>query len=299
MDNLTVPELKERCKSLNIKLTKSDGSQKLKKDLIKSLSSVNQQLSIVGGRKRRSRKGSKKRVSRRRSRKSSRKSKSSKKKSRRRRSRKQCGGVKSNYTGLPDFIQLIDDIDNQDRSQILSPPKDYKFNLNMNMNLHFDNSLTYRQVMNIPKFFIFNSQDIKNLREIARRDGSVDRFNSTIITIITHHTNYFQGLLHFIYIFEEKYKNEQDKLQKQIEDSKEINDSYLNEQFQNHSKFKDGTYTAVNYKFIQEELTELRLSNTKKEEGEKFSDAKLFLQYYIYYNYYRMLSYLKLLIEGK
>ena len=86
MENLTVVELKKQCKSLNISLTKSNGSPKLKKDLIKSLTSVNQQSSIVGG-KRRSRKNSKK-LSRRRSRKNSIRRNSIKKKSSRRRSRK-------------------------------------------------------------------------------------------------------------------------------------------------------------------------------------------------------------------
>ena len=81
MENLTVAELKQRCKSVDIKLTKADGSSKLKKDLIKSLSSVDQ--SIVGGRKRRCRKGT---SSRRRSRKGSKKT--SKKRGSKRRSRK-------------------------------------------------------------------------------------------------------------------------------------------------------------------------------------------------------------------
>ena len=44
MENLTVNELKEKCRSLNIKLTKSDGSSKLKADLIKSLSKVEGQI---------------------------------------------------------------------------------------------------------------------------------------------------------------------------------------------------------------------------------------------------------------
>ena len=56
MENLTVVELKQRCKSLNIKLTKTDGSSKLKKDLIKSLSKVNNKSIVGGGRKRGSRK---------------------------------------------------------------------------------------------------------------------------------------------------------------------------------------------------------------------------------------------------
>ena len=68
MENLTVNELKEKCRSLNIKLTKSDGSSKLKADLIKSLSKVGGQ---IGG-KRRSRKTSK-RSSRKTSKRSSRK----------------------------------------------------------------------------------------------------------------------------------------------------------------------------------------------------------------------------------
>jgi len=111
MENLTVVELKKQCKSLNISLTKSDRSQKLKKDLINSLSSSkSSHLIKEGGAKRRSRKSSKKRskrrgsrkVSRRRSRKSSRKvgSKkrgSRKKKSSRRRSRKQVGGGLFSY----------------------------------------------------------------------------------------------------------------------------------------------------------------------------------------------------------
>ena len=45
---MTVAELQKHCNSLNIKLTKADGSRKLKKDLIKSLSKVNNK-SIVGG----------------------------------------------------------------------------------------------------------------------------------------------------------------------------------------------------------------------------------------------------------
>ena len=87
MENLTVTELKQKCKSLNIKLTKSDGSPKLKKDLINSLSSVKQPM--TGGRKRRSRKVSKKSSRKRGSRKrSSRKRSSRKRVSKKRGSRK-------------------------------------------------------------------------------------------------------------------------------------------------------------------------------------------------------------------
>ena len=87
MENLTVPELKKQCKSLNIKLTKTDGKPKLKKDLIKSLN----QPPIIGGKKRRSRKRSsrktsRKRSSKRRSRKVSKRR--SRKRSSKRRSRK-------------------------------------------------------------------------------------------------------------------------------------------------------------------------------------------------------------------
>ena len=87
MENLTVSELKQKCKSLNIKLTKSDGSPKLKKDLINSLSSVKQPM--TGGRKRRSRKVSKKSSKKRGSRKRGSKKRVSRKRgSRKRGSRK-------------------------------------------------------------------------------------------------------------------------------------------------------------------------------------------------------------------
>ena len=127
MEKLSVVELKKQCKLLNISLTKSDGSSKLKKDLIKSLSSVNQQSSIVGGRKRRSRKQtsrkrsvsrktskkrvsrktSKKRNSRRRRSKVSRRHKGTKKNTsrRRRKSRKQVGGVDNDNT-LKKYISM-------------------------------------------------------------------------------------------------------------------------------------------------------------------------------------------------
>ena len=93
MESLTVSQLKDRCKSLNIRLTKSDGSSKLKKDLIRSLSSVESNTSssttssVVGGRKRSSRKSSKRRSSRKVSRKRGSR-KSSKRSSRKRGSRK-------------------------------------------------------------------------------------------------------------------------------------------------------------------------------------------------------------------
>ena len=116
MEKLTVVELKKQCKSLNISLTKSDGSSKLKKDLIKSLSSVNQPSSIVGGRKRRSRKTSRKRRSRktskkcstkRRSRKVSRRRKGSKKKSSKtRRRRKHVGGATANGPNILNLIKM-------------------------------------------------------------------------------------------------------------------------------------------------------------------------------------------------
>ena len=51
MENLTVIELKQKCKSLNIKLSKSDGTPKLKNDLIKSLSSTKSTNLINGGSK--------------------------------------------------------------------------------------------------------------------------------------------------------------------------------------------------------------------------------------------------------
>ena len=77
MNNLTVVKLKQKCKSLNIKL---------KKDLIKSISSDSNQ-SIVGGRKQRSRKSSKKR------RRSKTCKRSIKKRTRKRCSRKQGGST--------------------------------------------------------------------------------------------------------------------------------------------------------------------------------------------------------------
>ena len=77
MENLTVAELKQKCKSLNIKLTKSDGSSKLKKDLIQNLNSLSTMNLINGGARRR--KKSSKKTS---------KSADSKNNSRRRRSRK-------------------------------------------------------------------------------------------------------------------------------------------------------------------------------------------------------------------
>ena len=92
MENLTVVELKKQCKLLNIKLTKTNGSPKLKKDLIQSLI----QASKVGGRKRHSRKRSKKLTSRRkrRSRKISKKRTSRRKpRSRNRSKKKQVGGM--------------------------------------------------------------------------------------------------------------------------------------------------------------------------------------------------------------
>ena len=82
MENLTVAELKKQCKLLNIKLIKSDGNPKLKKDLINSLQLVKQP--IIGRRQRRSRKRtSKKRQSRKVS-----KKRQSRKVSKKRRSRK-------------------------------------------------------------------------------------------------------------------------------------------------------------------------------------------------------------------
>ena len=84
MENLTVIELKQKCKSLNIKLSKSDGTPKLKKDLIKSLSSSKSTNLINGGARKSSRKTSKKTSKRR----GSRRGKSSKKTSKRRGSRK-------------------------------------------------------------------------------------------------------------------------------------------------------------------------------------------------------------------
>ena len=85
-NDLTVAELKNKCKLLNIKVTNSEGRPKLKQELINSLSLNNSQ---SGGRKRRTRKGSKRRGSRKLKSKSSCKKKStSRRKSRRRGSRK-------------------------------------------------------------------------------------------------------------------------------------------------------------------------------------------------------------------
>ena len=53
-NDLTVAELKNKCKLLNIKVTNSEGRPKLKQELINSLSLNNSQ---SGGRKRRTRKG--------------------------------------------------------------------------------------------------------------------------------------------------------------------------------------------------------------------------------------------------
>ena len=80
--SFSVKELTKMCNELNISLTKSDRTKKLKKDLVKSLQ--------LGGKRKKSRKTSKKKSRRRKSRKVSRKRsrKSSKKKSRRRKSRK-------------------------------------------------------------------------------------------------------------------------------------------------------------------------------------------------------------------
>ena len=52
LESLSVKELTKMCNELNIKLTKSDGTKKLKKDLVKSLQ--------LGGKRKKSRKTSKK-----------------------------------------------------------------------------------------------------------------------------------------------------------------------------------------------------------------------------------------------
>ena len=87
MENLKVEQLKEKCKKLNISLTKLDGTRKLKKDLIRSLIS-NLQTSQIAG-KRKSRRKQSKKVSRKRSSRRRRSKKVSRKRSsRRRRSKK-------------------------------------------------------------------------------------------------------------------------------------------------------------------------------------------------------------------
>ena len=107
IEEMTVTELQKHCNSLNIKLTKADGSRKLKKDLIKSLSSSKSASHLIDGGTRRRRRQSTKKSSKRRgsSRKVSRKRrsrKSSRKVSRRRKSRKasskKCGSRKKKST---------------------------------------------------------------------------------------------------------------------------------------------------------------------------------------------------------
>ena len=88
IEDMTVAQLKKECKLLNIKLTKADGSQKLKSDLIKSLSSSNASHNVVEGGARRRRRKSTKKSSRRRSRRRSSKKVSRKRRSRRRSSKK-------------------------------------------------------------------------------------------------------------------------------------------------------------------------------------------------------------------
>ena len=91
-EEMTVSELQKHCNSLNIKLTKADGSRKLKSDLIRSLNSNKSvtHLAEGGARRRRksSKKSSKRRGSRRGSRRSSRSRRGSRKVSRRHSNRK-------------------------------------------------------------------------------------------------------------------------------------------------------------------------------------------------------------------
>jgi len=69
---MTVAQLKKKCNDLEISLTKSNGNQKLKKDLVASLERKLNNIHL-GGKKRRSRRRSRRKsrkVSRKRSRKS-------------------------------------------------------------------------------------------------------------------------------------------------------------------------------------------------------------------------------------
>ena len=106
MENLTVNELKKQCKSLNIKLTKTDGSLKLKKDLIKSLK-LNQK-SIIGGRKNSKRKSSKRKSSKRKSskRKSSKRKSSKRKSSKRKSSKRTSSKRKSSKNKIKNTVHI-------------------------------------------------------------------------------------------------------------------------------------------------------------------------------------------------
>lgn len=66
MENITVKQLRQKCKTLNISLTKSDGTHKLKKDLVRSLIRNIRTSQTGGKRRRRSKTTSRKRRSRKR-----------------------------------------------------------------------------------------------------------------------------------------------------------------------------------------------------------------------------------------
>ena len=94
MENITVDQLKQKCKKLNISLTKWDGTRKLKKDLIRSLIS-NLQTSQTAG-KRKSRRKQSKKLSRKKSSRRRRSKKLSRKRSSRRQKSKIGGSKKKN-----------------------------------------------------------------------------------------------------------------------------------------------------------------------------------------------------------
>ena len=198
MENLSVVELKKQCKSLNINLTKSDGSPKLKKDLIKSLSSVNQQSSIVGGkrrsrksssRRRHSRKSSKKsskrrgsrrrsrKVSRRRSRKVSKCHNSSHKKSSRRRQRnlKQVGGAGDmnplNYlNGLFQFATISNIKQNLDKNLIIDIFRNINKHLNILIKVFYRDDI----ISDLGPFTIKLKNELAYLLKILENDKMTD-----------------------------------------------------------------------------------------------------------------------------
>ena len=51
MENITVEQLRQKCKNLNIELTKSDGTRKLKRDLINRLEQNLNKLNFGGKKK--------------------------------------------------------------------------------------------------------------------------------------------------------------------------------------------------------------------------------------------------------
>ena len=187
MENLSVVELKKQCKSLNISLTKSDGTPKLKKDLIKSLSSVNQQSSIVGGkrrsrksssRRRRSRKSSKK-SSKRRSRKiSRRRRKSSKKKgSKKRRSLKQSGGT---YNSTDTEFKEAQDAENAAASKLSYAKIDLKIKKatlkDHEETWNKENDNIKNNIKNIEKAY---KLELNNKQEASKQiDAARDKVNS-------------------------------------------------------------------------------------------------------------------------